>query len=520
MQARRLRYDGAVSAVGRIASVRGRGVPYALPERQCAFRAGLSARQARDSRSTHVNVILVSLDTLRPDRLGCYGHFRPTSPNIDRVASQGALFTRCFSPHIPTYPGHTTLFTGRDVYAHGVTGQSGAFEPPRDIPLIAEILQARGYYTGAADNLGKWFTRGIEHVESYSWDTSAKRDWRKGEAVAEASIRIIERAASQTKPFFLFLHFWDPHTPYLPPAPFDRMYYQGDEKDPANDSMADLWAFEPFKWYFHEWMPGVTDIEFPKAQYDAEIAYMDCCLARVLTRLEELDLVRDTLVVLTADHGEELDEHGCWFDHHGLYDTNVRIPLIIRLPGTIPDGVRIGGLVRSLDVLPTILDLAGIEPPECDGASMVPLIETAGCGNDRGTCDEIHLTENTWMKKRGIRTATWKLIRALEPDPHGFPSLELYRLTDDPEEQRNLAEEHPDVAAELEARMDAHIARRVAAVGRPDPIPIQPVPLKRVGKMQESDPGKAPSAVGDSKLKDGDFIGYVRDEQMPAKGTA
>ncbi len=474
-----------------------------------------------------MNVVLACLDTLRPDRLGCYGHFRPTSPNIDGVASQGALFTHCFSPHIPTYPGHTTLFTGRDVYAHGVTGQSNAYEPPRDIPMLAEILQRNGYFTAAADNLGKWFTRGMDHIESYSWDTSAKRDWRKGEAVAEASLAVVERAASQSKPFFLFLHFWDPHTPYLPPAPFDRMYYQSDERDPDNRSMDEVWAFEPFKWYFHEWMPGVTDIEFPKAQYDAEIAYMDCCLARVLTRLDELDLVRDTLLVLTADHGEELDEHGCWFDHHGLYDTNVRIPLIMRLPERVPAGARIGGMVRSLDVLPTILDLAGIEPPAGEGVSMVPLIESARPGYDRGTCDVIHLTENTWMKKRGIRTAAWKLIRALEPDPHGFPPVELYHLVDDPEEQRNVAEAFPEVVSELGARMDAHVARRVAEVGRPDPIPIQPVPLKRVGRMQESDPSHKPDtshpsdlSAGDTKLKDGDFIGYVRDEEAPDTGTA
>src|SRR5947209_4007198 len=121
------------------------------------------------------------------------------------------------------------------------------------------------------------------------------------------------------------------------------MFYEGDEKDPANATMQPVWDFENFKWYFHEWMPGVTDIEFPKAQYDAEIAYMDACLAHVFTRLEELRLVDDTLLVMTADHGEELDEHGCWFDHHGLYEPNVHIPFIVRFPRKISAGLRIRG---------------------------------------------------------------------------------------------------------------------------------------------------------------------------------
>ena len=260
------------------------------------------------------NVILVSLDTTRADHLSCYGHFRCTSPHIDRVAAEGVVFTDHFSPHIPTYPGHTTLMTGKDIYAHQVTSQSGTPEPTPGVKMLAELLQEQGYYTAAADNLGRWFARGFDRIETYSWDYSQKHSLRKGEAVMEASLKALNAAAAQDKPFFLFLHFWDPHTPYLPPPPFSRMFYQGNEFDPDNPSMDALWEFEPFRQYFAEWMPGVTDIEFPKAQYDAEIAYMDACFAHILTRLDALALTADTLVVLTADHGEELDEHGHWFD--------------------------------------------------------------------------------------------------------------------------------------------------------------------------------------------------------------
>jgi arylsulfatase A-like enzyme len=468
------------------------------------------------------NVILVSLDTTRADRLSCYGHYRTTSPHLDKLASEGVLFTNHISPHIPTYPGHTTMMTGKDVYAHQVTSQSHTPEPSPGVRMLAEILKEHGYYTAAADNLGRWFARGFDKVETYGWDTADKKEWRKGEAVAAAALKVLNEAARQDNPFFLFFHFWDPHTPYLPPAPFDRMFYTGDETDPENDSMDALWQFENFNRYFAEWMPGVTDIEFPKAQYDAEIAYMDTCFARVLNRLDELGLTSDTLIVITADHGEELDEHEHWFDHHGLYDTNVHIPLIMRCPGILPANQRVGGLTSMLDVTPTILDVLDlgyvVEQENMVGKSLLPLVNSPSA-MDRGTSDYLHITENTWMKKRGIRTHRWKYIVPLEtPDIHGNSDLELYDLYDDPGELCNIAEERPDVVAQLQMQMEAHIAQRLQATGNLDPIPVQPIPLKRVGSMDAAVPEDrrlriAKDRGGDEKLPAGDFIGYDRTQE-------
>ncbi|HSV73250.1 MAG TPA: sulfatase [Chthonomonadales bacterium] len=467
-----------------------------------------------------MNVILMSLDTLRADRLSCYGHWRPTSPNLDRVAAQGAICTEFFSPHIPTFPGHTTMMTGRDVYAHRITSQSATPALDPSIPMLAETLAGAGYFTAAADNLGRWFQRGVQLTETYAWDTTVKSAWRKAEAVNQAAFRVIDAAAAQDSPFYLFLHFWDPHTPYLPPAPFDRMFYAGDEKDPRNRSMDAVWAFENFKWYFREWMSGVTDIEFPKAQYDAEIAYMDACLAHVFARLEDRGLVDDTLLVIMTDHGEELDEHGCWFDHHGLYDPNVRIPCILRCPGVIEAGTRLRGFARSQDVVPTVLDYAGLldRVAKLDGASLRPLLERAASHGDSavpsGTCDALFLTENTWMKKRAIRTHAWKLIVALESDIHGLPPLELFDLTTDPGEKVNLADELPEVVSELRGRLDDHVRRRLAETGTTDPLPEQPIPLRRVGRMEEAVPTdrEEKAAAHDEKLDAGDFVGYERDD--------
>jgi arylsulfatase A-like enzyme len=467
-----------------------------------------------------VNIILISLDTTRADRLSCYGHSRTTSLHIDHVAAGGAVFTDFYSPHIPTFPGHTTMMTGRDVYAHQVTSQSATPELSPGIPTLAELLSARGWFTAAADNLGRWFQRGFQQHEGYAWDTGAKDAWRKGEAVTAAALKVVNAAAAQDKPFFLFLHYWDPHTPYLPPAPFSRMFYEGDEYDPVNRSMDPVWAFENFKWYFHEWMPNVTDIEFPKAQYDAEIAYMDACLAHVFTRLDELRLTDDTLLVMTADHGEELDEHGCWFDHHGLYEPNVRIPLIMRLPGRIPAGLRLPGFARTTDIMPTLLDYAGLldSALKLDGVSLRPVIEAPG-SESSGTCDTLYLTENTWMKKRAIRTREWKLIVSLEPDLHDFPPLELYHLGNDPGELVNLAADRPEVVAELQSQLDGHVRQRLEETGQEDPLPLQPIPLRRIGKMETAVPkdealkdAEQKAVVEDEKLPEGDFVGYEREE--------
>ena len=434
-----------------------------------------------------MNILLISLDTTRADHLSCYGWRRATSPHLDRLAAQGALFEQCFSPWIPTHPAHTTLLTGCDVMKHRIVAQGAKTELAEGIPLLQERLRERGYWTGAADNLGRWFSRGFDRYEGYSWARDPSGGWRKGEAVTRTALRVLEEAAAQPKPFFVFVHYWDPHTPYLPPPPFDRMFYGGDEKDPANRSMEPVLSFPPFMHYFREWMGDVTDIEFPKAQYDAEIAYMDSCLEHLFTRLDELGAAGETLILVTADHGEELDEHGMWFDHHGLYDTNLRVPLILRLPGVIPAGKRIPGPVRLVDVAPTVLELAGetraAEEMGMQGRSLVPALSGEPC---EAPGERLFMTECTWMRKRGVRTPEWKLIVARDhPDIHGRPPVELYHLATDPGEQVNLADARLEVVGELRASLEEWLARRQGETGLPDPIEGQPITLRQIGRSPE-----------------------------------
>jgi arylsulfatase A-like enzyme len=432
--------------------------------------AGRQAGEQPQSRYSRMNLLWIVIDCLRRDRLGCYGYHRPTSPNLDQLAAECVRFDQAISPHIPTQPAHTTLFSGRDVFDHQIVAQGGSQELDPAIPLLPALLADAGYFTAAVDNIGRWFEPAFEQYVHYPrWNHDGRLPWRNGEEVTDRATRLLDEARDRRQPFFLFLHYWDPHTPYLPPPPFDRMFYSGDETAPEHRGMDPVWRSPWFANYFREWLEGVRDIEFVKAQYDAAVAYSDHCLGEVFHRLGALNLWDDTLVVIQADHGEELDDHGCWFDHHGLYDTNVRVPLLIRFPGARHAGRVIAPMVSALDLLPTILTELGA--PALGGAAGAPLqglIEGAAPGRDA-----LYLTECTWMRKRGWRTPEWKLIEALEPDIYNLPTIELYDLRADPGEQTNVAAARPEVVAALAADRDRHVRRRLAETGRPDPLVAQ-----------------------------------------------
>jgi arylsulfatase A-like enzyme len=414
-----------------------------------------------------LNVLWIVVDSLRRDRLGCYGYRRGTSPHLDRFARECLRFDQLVSPHIPTHPAHTTLFSGRDVFAHQIVAQGGKQELDPSIRLLPDLLREQGWFTAAVDNIGRWIEPAFEHYDPYPrWDHNGALPWRNGEEVTARGLSLLDQAKARRQPFFLFLHYWDPHTPYLPPPPFDRMFYTGDETDPAHTSMEPVWASPWFANYFREWLDGVRDREFVKAQYDASIAYSDACLAHVFNRLGELELWDDTLVLLQADHGEELDEHGCWFDHHGLYETNVGVPLLLRVPGAAAGSVA--EMVSLEDLAPTVLDLLGLPALSAGmtGRSLRPLLH----GGPLPPKEALYLTECTWMRKRGWRTPEWKLIEALEPDIYGKPPVELYHLPGDPGEHQNLADQRPDVVERLRGDRDAHVARRLRETGLPDPL--------------------------------------------------
>jgi arylsulfatase A-like enzyme len=418
------------------------------------------------------NLILLGIDSLRADHMSLYGYPRLTTPHLDRWAAGGCAFERAYSPHIPTTPGYSSMFTGRDAFGTDVVALRHEGPLGSHVTTLAEVLGVHGYQTtcvGFSGPAARGFQRSLDFSGWGSWEEGRSH---KAENLNEVALPELRRLAGEGSPFYLFLRHMDPHAPYLPPAPFERMFYEGDEFDPGNRSLEPIMAFAPFCDFFASWFPpGCTDKDYLIAQYDGALAYMDACIANVFQAVQSLGLAEDTLIVLTSDHGETHYDHECWFDHHGLYDVTLHVPLAFVYPGKVPAGGRLGNWAHMKDLMPTVLDLMEIEADlEFDGRSLAPLLR----GEPRREEPEYYLTEATWMRKHGWRTPEWKLIHALEPDFHFKPEVELYNLVTDPEENHNLAEQEPETVAWLEQRMAAHVARREAATGRPNPISTCP----------------------------------------------
>ena len=419
------------------------------------------------------NILLIAVDSLRRDHMSLYGYGRLTTPHLDRFARSAAVFERTFCPNVPTTSGYACMLTGRDCFGTQIVALRHKGGLPDDVPTLAEILRGQaGYVTRCVGFGGNAAARGFdEYIPYEGWGSGGDGKAHKAEGLNNAALPELARLAGQDAPWFVLLRHMDPHSPYLPPSPFDRLFYQADECDPAKTTMEPVYAFKPFADYFRSWIPaGVTDAEYVIAQYDGAVAYMDACIAQIFAKLEALGALDRTIVVLNSDHGETLYDHDCFFDHHGIYDQTLAVPLVIRYPAKLPPGIRVAGYNQHKDLVPTILDLAGVKTKTpLDGRSLMRLVR----GRDRSFESEFYITECTWMRKHGWRTPQWKLILALEPDFHFKPPVELYDLVADPLELRNVAQANGDVVEALRGRMEAFIARREEETGRTNPMRTQ-----------------------------------------------
>ncbi len=415
------------------------------------------------------NIIFFGIDSLRADHMSLYGYPRLTTPHMDRFAQGGALFDRTYSAYIPTTPAYTSMFTGMDLFSHQVVAlrHKGGLRP--EVKTLAEVLRENGYTTTCVGFRGNPASRGFDsYIDFPGWGSWNEGRSPKAENLNKVAIPELDRLAKAKEPFLLFLRHMDPHAPYLPPAPYERMFYHGNECDPKNKSMEPVMTFKPFCDFFASWMPpGISDKDYVIAQYDGAVAYMDAAIATIFTALEAKGILDESIVVINSDHGETLYDHECYFDHHSMYDQTLHVPLILRYPGKVPAGLRVGGYNRHEDLMPTILELAGIESGiKFDGKSLLPMIR----GEVASYESEFYITECTWMRKHGWRTPQWKLIIALEPDMHFKPPVELYNLVEDPGELVNLADSQPQMVALLKGRMEAWLAKREAETGLPNPI--------------------------------------------------
>ncbi|MYK97422.1 MAG: sulfatase-like hydrolase/transferase [Gemmatimonadetes bacterium] len=428
--------------------------------------------KTRRRRKKHPNIVLLGVDSLLADHMSCYGYHRQTTPHIDRFAEGGALFEKTYSAHIPTTSAYASMLTGLDAFGTQVVALRHKGGLREDVQTLPEILQEHGYATTSVGFAGNPSSRGFDkYLEYPCWGSWIEGRSPKAQKLNDVAIPELDRLARRRGPFFLFLRHMDPHAPYLPPKPYERMFYHGDECDPKNRSMDPVKAFKPFCDFFAQWMPpGITDKDYVIAQYDGAVAYMDACIQTIFNALEAHGIMDETIVILNGDHGETLYDHECWFDHHGLYDVTLHVPLIIRYPGRIPAGGRVSGYNQHKDLVPTILDLAEINTGiDFDGDSLMSLVDGTVSSFD----SEFYITECTWMRKHGWRTPQWKLMVALEPDFHFKPPIELYNLVEDPDENNNLADELPDVVNLLKRRMNSWIRKRVRETGKRNPMLTQ-----------------------------------------------
>lgn len=409
-----------------------------------------------------MKVVFISLDTVGAQRLSLLGHGPVDTPNLERLARSGAVFSRAFANDIPTQPSHTSVFTGR----YGIsTGIVSHFHPPamldESVPWLPSLMQGRGARTGAVDHLFSmkaWFIRGYD-----DYIAPPGRSRSPGAVINELGFPWLEQHAGEH--FFMFLHFWDAHIPYLPPEPYLSEY----TADSANVFDLDIQekirsrpTYPLFKRNLYDHLDRIPNLDYIADLHCAEIAYLDYEIGRLLGHLERLGILEETLIVVFGDHGENMTEHDAWFDHAGLYDTVVHVPLIIAGPH-VPH-VETDAMVSLVDVMPTVLELLAMDVPAgLDGRSLVPLMSGAVTRHR----DEIMLSECTWAASRGIRTERWKYIRGYDPGVFDRPGRALFDLASDPFEQTNVASDHPQLVDSFERRIEEWVADHGAHRGDP-----------------------------------------------------
>ena len=272
------------------------------------------------------NLLIFAIDSIRRDHMSCYGYPRLTTPHMDRLAERGVQFDNAFSAYIPTTSAYVSMLTGRDVIATQQVALSPLGPMAKDQPTLPELLKPAGYRSIMVGH-GKWYRGFDKYLDYASWGGPwEERPSRKAESLNDAVLPELERLHVSGKPWMLYLRHMDPHSPYYPPPPYDSLFYS---KNPCStklpNTMKAVRDFKPFADYILSWLPpGIRDADFVTAQYDGALAYMDACIQRLVTRVEELGIAADTLIVITGDHGETLYEHECSLGHPGGFLERLR----------------------------------------------------------------------------------------------------------------------------------------------------------------------------------------------------
>jgi arylsulfatase A-like enzyme/Tfp pilus assembly protein PilF len=378
------------------------------------------------------SLLLITLDTTRADHLGAYGYAKARTPQLDRLFAEGARFERALTAAPLTLPAHASIFTGRYPFHHGVR-DNGTFFLAADAPTLATALKAAGYRTAAFVSafvldrrfgLARGFDLYDDRMEGFGHVMRVTAERRGDRTVAGLKAWLESYAPARTEPFFLWLHLYDPHDPYDPPAPYAAAF---------NDR-----------------------------PYDGEIAYVDSLVGDVRATLERLGLARDTVVAIAGDHGEDLGEHG--EETHGLflYDATLRVPLALWRPGRVSPAV-VKDLARTVDLAPTLLELLGQPPlPQTDGRSLLELLRGGRQPPAPAYAETLYPElDFNWSALRCVSDERYKLIEAPRP--------ELYDLQSDPGERADVGTAQPQRAEALRQALGRLGASGPGAMSRAAP---------------------------------------------------
>ncbi|MGA2981090.1 MAG: sulfatase-like hydrolase/transferase [Terriglobales bacterium] len=426
------------------------------------------------------NIVLITVDTTRADRMGFLGSKRGLTPNLDALARYSVVFTHAYAQAPFTAPSHATILTGTYPQFHQVEDFPVPLSP--DLPYAPAILKAQGYHTAAfigsivldpSQGLGIGFDRGFDtydagfHLPAPGEDRYSSTE-RRGEVVVEHALAWL---GEHTRgPFFIWVHLYDAHDPYQPPEPFKSRY--------------------------------------KSAPYDGGVAYADSAVGRLLDQLRARGLYENSVIAVMSDHGEGLGDHKEEFHGFFLYDATIHVPLVLKLPGERFAGKRIENLVGLVDVLPTVLQSAGIEVPrEAQGESLLglmmpmPIRTTPPAANSgfvpASSSDRPQYAETEY----GLRGYGWSTLRSLRTGKYLFieaPRRELYDLAADPDAEHNLAAASKAVADTLQAQLDA-FRQKTGKSGEAPRLPSDPQTqekLAALGYMSASALAPAPAAIG------------------------